>query len=42
MIKEIISRIPNLDYNTKKLIDKQKSINSENEIYNKLLQELIQ
>mgnify|MGYP001334556378 FL=1 len=42
MIKEIISRIPNLDYNNKNLVEQKKSINIENERYNQLLQELIQ
>ncbi|MED5255424.1 MAG: hypothetical protein VX592_04850 [Chloroflexota bacterium] len=42
MIREIISRIPNLDYNNKILVEQKKSINIENERYNQLLQELIQ
>ena len=42
MIREIISRIPNLDYNNKYLVEQKKSINIENEMYNQLLQELIQ
>mgnify|MGYP001424874943 FL=1 len=42
MIREIISRIPNLDYNNKNLVEQKKSINIENERYNQLLQELIQ
>ena len=42
MIREIISRIPNLDYNNKYLVEQKKSINIENEKYNQLLQELIQ
>jgi len=42
MIREIISKIPNLDYNNKNLAEQKKSINIENERYNKLLQELIQ
>ncbi len=42
MIREIISRIPNLDYNNKNLVEQNKSINMENEKYNQLLQELIQ
>jgi len=42
MIREIISRIPNLDYNNKNLVVQKKSINIENEKYNQLLQELIQ
>ena len=42
MIREIISRIPNLDYNNKNLVEHKKSINIENERYNQLLQELIQ
>jgi len=42
MIREIISRVPNLDYNNKNLVEKKKSINIENERYNQLLQELIQ
>ena len=42
MIREIISRIPNLDYNKKNLVEQKKSINTENEKYNRLLQELIQ
>mgnify|MGYP001339722050 FL=1 len=42
MIKEIISRIPNLDYNNINLVEQKKSINIENERYNQLLQELIQ
>ncbi|MED5237940.1 MAG: hypothetical protein VX783_05300 [Chloroflexota bacterium] len=42
MIREIISRIPNLDYNNKYLVEQKKSINIENERYNQLLQELIQ
>jgi len=42
MIREIISRIPNLDYNNKNLVEQKKSINIENEKYNQLLQELIQ
>ena len=41
MIKEIISRIPNLDYNNKNLVEQKKSINNENDRYNQLLQELI-
>ena len=41
MIREIISRIPNLDYNNKNLVEQKKSINIENERYNQLLQELI-
>jgi len=42
MIRENISRIPNLDYNNKILVEQKKSINIENERYNQLLQELIQ
>ena len=42
MIREIIGRIPNLDYNNKNLVVQKKSINIENEKYNQLLQELIQ
>ena len=42
MIREIISRIPNLDYNNKNLVEQKKSINIENERYSQLLQELIQ
>tara|TARA_Y100001933_G_C18751623_1_gene460169 strand:- start:149 stop:277 length:129 start_codon:yes stop_codon:yes gene_type:complete len=42
MIREIISKIPNLDYNNKNLVEQKKSINIENERYNQLLQELIQ
>ena len=42
MIREIISRIPNLDYNNKNLVVQKKSINIEIEKYNQLLQELIQ
>ena len=42
MIREIISRIPNLDYNNKNLVEQKKSINIENERYNQLLHELIQ
>jgi len=42
MIREIISRIPNLDYNNINLVEQKKSINIENERYNQLLQELIQ
>lgn len=42
MIREIISRIPNLDYYNKNLVEQKKSINIENEKYNQLLQELIQ
>ncbi len=42
MIRENISRIPNLDYNNKNLVEQKKSINIENERYNQLLQELIQ
>ena len=42
MIREIISRIPNLDNNNKNLLEQKKSINIENEKYNQLLQELIQ
>ena len=42
MIREIISKIPNLDYNNKNLVEQKKSINIENEKYNQLLQELIQ
>jgi len=42
MIREIISRVPNLDYNNKNLVEQKKSINIENERYNQLLQELIQ
>ncbi len=42
MIREIISKIPNLDYNDKNLIEQKRSINIENERYNQLLQELIQ
>ena len=42
MIREISSRIPNLDYNNKNLVEQKKSINIENERYNQLLQELIQ
>ncbi len=41
MIREIISKIPNLDYNNKNLVEQKKSINIENERYNQLLQELI-
>ena len=36
------SKIPNLDYNNKNLVEQKKSINIENERYNQLLQELIQ
>ena len=42
MIREIISRIPNLDYDNKNLVEQKKSINIENQRYNQLLQELIQ
>ena len=42
MIREIISKIPNLDYNNINLVEQKKSINIENERYNQLLQELIQ
>ena len=42
MIRENISRFPNLDYNNKNLVEQKKSINIENERYNQLLQELIQ
>lgn len=41
MMREIISKIPNLDYNKKYMVEQRKSINIENEKYNRLLQELI-
>ncbi len=41
MMREIISKIPNLDYNNKYMVEQRKSINIENEKYNRLLQELI-
>ena len=41
MMREIISKIPNLDYNIKYMVEQRKSINIENEKYNRLLQELI-
>ena len=40
-MREIISKIPNLDYNKKYMVEQRKSINIENEKYNRLLQELI-